>query len=194
MQADPAPPPDHRGRGVVLYGPPASGKDTITAALTAHDARYQHFQPLKVGAGRTAGYRPSTAAALEQLRTTGALIWETHRYGAVYAIDRPGLAQLLAVDAVPVLHLAEPAALPALAAAFPDVRWTTVALTCPRDVAAARIEHRQTGDTAARLAAYDAFRPLPHATVAIATEALTPSAAATVIDAAMWTRGSSFGA
>lgn len=179
MQADPS-----RGRGVVLYGPPASGKDTITAALTAQDARYQHFRPLKIGAGRTAGYRPSTAAELEQLRTTGALIWETHRYGAVYAIDRAGLAQLLADDAVPVLHLAEPAALPALAAAFPDVRWTTVALTCPRDVAAARIEHRRTGDTAARLTAYDAFRPIAAPDVVVGTDMITADEAARLIAAA----------
>jgi len=178
----PADPP--RGRGVVLYGPPASGKDTITAALTAHDARYQHFLPLKVGAGRTAGYRPSTAAALEQLRTAGALIWETHRYGAVYAIDRAGLAQLLAVGAVPVLHLAEPTALSLLAAAFPDVRWTTVALTCPRDVAAARIERRQTGDTAARLAAYDAFQPLPAPDVLVDSHTVTADEAARLIAAA----------
>jgi guanylate kinase len=180
MSADPP-----RGRGVVLYGPPASGKDTITAALTAHDARYQHFRPLKVGAGRAAGYRPSTAAELEQLRTASGLIWETHRYGAVYAIDRAGLAQLLAADAVPVLHLAEPAALPALAVAFPDVQWTTVALICPRDVAAARIEHRRTGDTAARLAAYDAFRPLTDPDVVLATETVGPDAAAQRIAAAV---------
>lgn len=187
----PAEPP--RRRGVVLYGPPASGKDTITAALTARDDRYQHSRPLKVGAGRTTGYRPTTAAALEQLRTAGALIWETHRYGAVYAIDHAGVTQLLAADAVPVLHLAEPAALPALAAAFPDVRWTTVALTCPRDVARARIEHRRTGDTGARLAAYDAFQPLPRTDVVIATDALTPSAAADLIAASMGPSGSSHG-
>lgn len=164
------------GRGVVLYGPPASGKDTITAALTARDDRYQHFAPLKVGAGRTTGYRRSTAAALEQLRAAGALVWETHRYGAVYAIDRAGLAELLGAGAVPVLHLAEPAALPALAAAFPGVRWTIVALTCPRDVTLARIEHRRTGDTAARIAAYDTFQPLPRVDVdvVIATDTLGP--------------------
>jgi guanylate kinase len=179
----PAEPP--RGRAVVLYGPPASGKDTITAALSARDDRYQHFAPLKAGPGRTAGYRPATTAALEQLRAAGALVWETHRYGAVYAIDHAGLAQLLDAGAVPVLHLAEPAALPALAAAFPGVEWTTVALTCPRDVALGRIERRGTGDTGARLAAYDAFQPLPRADVVINTDTLRPDAAADLITAAM---------
>ncbi len=178
----PAEPP--RGRGVVLYGPPASGKDTITAALTARDDRYQHFRPLKAGAGRTTGYRSTTAAALEQLRAAGALIWETHRYGAVYAIDHAGVTQLLDAGAVPVLHLAEPAALPALDEAFPDVRWTIAALTCPREVALARIEHRRTGDSAARLAAYDAFQPLHRPDVALDTDKLRPAAAAVIAVAA----------
>ncbi|MGK5554002.1 hypothetical protein ACSNOI_20525 [Actinomadura kijaniata] len=41
--------------GIVLYGPPASGKDTITAASSALDDRYVYFHKLKVGAGRSAG-------------------------------------------------------------------------------------------------------------------------------------------
>jgi predicted PilT family ATPase len=36
--------------GILLYGPPAAGKDTITTALAALDARYAPFRRLKVGA------------------------------------------------------------------------------------------------------------------------------------------------
>jgi len=35
--------------GVLLYGPPAAGKDTVSAALIAVDARYVLFERLKVG-------------------------------------------------------------------------------------------------------------------------------------------------
>ncbi|MGH2941284.1 MAG: hypothetical protein ACRDLN_00705 [Solirubrobacteraceae bacterium] len=41
--------------GVALYGPPASGKDTITRALTELDARYVHYLRLKAGSGRSDG-------------------------------------------------------------------------------------------------------------------------------------------
>jgi len=179
----PDPPRPRAQPAVVLYGPPASGKDTITAALTALDGRYQHFRPLKVGAGRTAGYRVSTPAQLEQLRAAGAVVFETHRYGAVYAIDRAGIAELLDADAIPVLHLAEPAALPALADAFPTVAWVTVALACPRAGAEERIRARGTGDTAARLAAYDTFEPLPDPDLTVDTASVSPTAAASLIAA-----------
>ncbi|TQS03808.1 guanylate kinase, partial [Microbispora hainanensis] len=42
--------------GVVLYGPPASGKNTITAAMHRHDPRFRLLPKLKVGAGRADGY------------------------------------------------------------------------------------------------------------------------------------------
>jgi hypothetical protein len=42
---------------VILYGPPAAGKGTVTKALTRLDNSYWLYQSLKVGPGRTAGYR-----------------------------------------------------------------------------------------------------------------------------------------
>jgi hypothetical protein len=44
-----------RKLGVILYGPPGAGKDTVTAALTSPDARFQLFRRIKAGAGRTMG-------------------------------------------------------------------------------------------------------------------------------------------
>lgn len=61
---------------VILYGPPAAGKDTVTKALTELDTNYQIYQRLKVGAGRRAGYRITTLSHLEALRSTGAVVWE----------------------------------------------------------------------------------------------------------------------
>lgn len=40
---------------LLLYGPPAAGKDTVTAALPEIDARYVAFRRLKIGNGESAG-------------------------------------------------------------------------------------------------------------------------------------------
>ncbi|MFD0564440.1 hypothetical protein ACFQ2M_22355 [Kitasatospora saccharophila] len=48
--------------GIILYGPPASGKDTITAALIEQDPRLAQFARLKIGGGRSQGYRMGTPA------------------------------------------------------------------------------------------------------------------------------------
>lgn len=79
-------PPVH---GMILYGPPAAGKDTITAALRQLDPRYVLFQRIKAGPGRSTGYRMADADALDALRAAGDVIYEHQRYGATYVIDRP---------------------------------------------------------------------------------------------------------
>lgn len=56
---------------VMLYGPPAAGKDTVTEALIRLDRSYRLYQRLKVGAGRTDGYRMTTLS-----RCT---LWTAHR-------------------------------------------------------------------------------------------------------------------
>ena len=167
---------------VVLYGPPASGKDTVTNALVQqYRGSFEHFRPLKAGPGRTTGYRLTTAEALDELRATGGLLWETHRYDAVYGVDEDELTRLLRRGAVPVLHLAEPAAVPRLRRARPGVRWLVVELWCPRDVAECRARARQTGDVDARLAAYDAFQPPDQIDLRINTARTPPGEAATAI-------------
>ncbi|SCL16736.1 guanylate kinase [Micromonospora nigra] len=174
-------------RGVILYGPPASGKDTVTAGLHRLDNRYQQFQRLKVGSGRTTGYRMTTAPELAALRAAGEVVWENRRYGAVYVVDDHGLRRQLH-DGIPVVHLGQVDAVDAVREAFPDAQWTVVALTCPRDVAAARIAQRQTGDTAERLQAWDQTEAIGAADLTIDTSETCPDRAAKLIDQAV--RGS----
>lgn len=171
------------GRGLVLFGPPASGKDTVTTALAALDPAHVHFRPLKAGPGRTSGYRMTTPEDLDRLRRRGDVVWTTRRYEAQYVIDAVELRALLDEGQVPVLHLAEPAALDELAAQFPDITWHVVLLSCPRDVAEQRIHARATGDTAARLAAYDAFQAPKRIDHRVDTAVLTPEQAAAAIAA-----------
>jgi guanylate kinase len=164
---------------MILYGPPAAGKNTVTTALTRLDGSYQLYRRLKVGAGRTDGYRMTTSSHVNALRTAGAIIWKTSRYGALYMVDRPSLTEMLTV-CIPVLHLGQVEAVKAVTSAL-ATQWLTVWLWCPRDVAARRIAMRGTGDAPARLRAWDDTQPLPDADVSLNTAEISPADAAATI-------------
>ncbi|MET7852939.1 guanylate kinase [Streptomyces avermitilis] len=143
-------------QGVILYGPPAAGKDTITRALNKLDARYTLFARLKVGSGKSAGYRMGSAEQLAQLETAGDVVYVNTRYGNRYVIDRPSL-NVAFVAGLPVVHLGQIDGVRALVDGYP-ANWTQVLLWCPQVVTAKRSEHRGDTDTADRLAAWDATR------------------------------------
>ncbi|MEU1751982.1 kinase [Micromonospora matsumotoense] len=169
--------------GVILYGPPAAGKDTVTRELVNLGGRVALFQRLKAGAGRTVGYRMVSHERFNELRKQGELIWENRRYGSVYGIDRSVLLSL-ADHSVPVLHLGQVAAIDAVKAATPSIRWIVVYLWCPRDIAEARIVARKTGDVGERLAAWDETEPLESADVDVNTAQNEPAVVArSILDA-----------
>lgn len=164
---------------VILYGPPAAGKDTVTDALTSLEQNYRLYRRLKVGAGRTIGYRMATLSHVDALRSMGDVVWETHRYGALYVVERASLSEMLTV-CIPVLHLGQVEAVKAVTSAL-ATQWVTAWLWCPRDVAAERIAKRGTGDAAARLQAWDETDPLPEADISVNTAEVRPSKAAAAI-------------
>ncbi|SDY44316.1 guanylate kinase [Micromonospora pattaloongensis] len=164
-------------RGVIIYGPPAAGKDTVTAALHELDSRFALYRRLKVGPGRATGYRITDTASLDQLHHRGEVVWENHRYGARYAVDRPSLVEHLSAG-VPIVHLGQRAAVAAVTAAVPDADWCVVYLWCPRHVAEQRIISRHTGDTAERLRAWDETEPLLDRDLFLNTAELAPHTAA----------------
>jgi guanylate kinase len=170
--------------GIILYGPPAVGKDTVTAALHHLDNRYRQFQRAKCGSGRTTGYRMITAEQLEEIRATGEVIWENERYGSTYVVDRLQLHRDVAAG-VPVLHLGQVPAVRAVLADQSPIRWLTAELWCPRSVAAQRIHDRDTGDDASRLTAYDETERLVAADLHLDTSLLTADEAAARINAAL---------
>jgi guanylate kinase len=168
-------------RGVILYGPPAAGKDTITTHLHTLNPAYVLFPRLKAGPGRAVGYRLTTSGELDRLATAGAIVWENSRYGARYAIDLPELDARLHAQ-VPVLHLGQVPAIEAVKKATPDTNWLVVSVWCSRDEAAHRIEQRATGDTMARLAAWDETEPLDAPDLVVDTTSATAQAAAEAIN------------
>jgi guanylate kinase len=144
------------GRALILYGPPASGKSTITRRLEQIDNRYRLFPRLKAGRGRQAEYRIATHDRIKELQAAGDVVWANERYGAVYAIDRPYLRCMVEEGRIPILHVGQRSAVDAIVSAVPDVQVTAVSLICPRELALQRIAGRATGDIADRIAAYDA--------------------------------------
>ncbi|WP_405769893.1 guanylate kinase [Streptomyces sp. NBC_01538] len=174
-------------QGILLYGPPAAGKDTITAALTELDARYVPFARLKVGAGKSEGYRMGTAEHLSGLETRGDVIYRNERYGNIYVVDRPGLDQAMEGGRTPVVHLGQMAGMEQVTALFP-AHWVRVLLWCSKETTAQRSPQRGDTDTAARLAAWDATQadlaahPRAQWELRVDTDATAPRQAAQRID------------
>jgi len=170
--------------GVILHGPPASGKDTVTEALVRLDKGYSLYRKLKVGPGRTTGYRQATYQEVDTLRDGGLIVYENTRYSATYVIDRPTLSNLLA-RAIPVIHIGQAQGIEALRQAFDAARLLVVSLWCPREIAAARIAKRNTGDDQERLRAWDSTEAID-ADLRINTADISAACAAKSIDAALY--------
>lgn len=179
-------------RGVILYGPPAAGKDTITAALAKIDRKYAQFTRLKIGSGKVDGYRMGTAEQLAQLEAAGGVVYRNERYGNVYVIDRPGLDDAFAAG-VPVVHLGQVAGVQDLLAGYP-ADWVTVLLWCPQSVTEQRSLGRGDADTAKRIAVWKETQAdlAAHSgfqwDLTLRTDLTQPPQAARLIRQALWRR------
>ena len=138
---------------LALYGPPASGKDTVTRALMQLSADYVPFERLKVGSGRSNGYRSTTLAEIERLRDRDLIVYENERYGNLYVVDQPALDGLLDRGAIPIVHVRQIEGVHALKRYPAD--WLAVLVWCSRQVAEERARARGSKDVPARLAAWD---------------------------------------
>jgi guanylate kinase len=140
-------------RCLVLYGPPASGKDTITAELSAAWPQYVPFRRLKSGKGNTTGYRMTTPEDIDALTARGDVLYRNDRYRSTYAVDRAELDALCAAGNVPVVHLGQIDGVQAVTA-YPAA-WTRVLLWCPRQTTRDRVIARGNTDVEERLGVWD---------------------------------------
>ncbi|MZD09149.1 guanylate kinase [Streptomyces sp. SID5785] len=175
--------------GVILYGPPGSGKDTISGELSSLNPEFVLFQRLKAGPGRTTGYRVTTSERIEELARAGEVLYRNARYDAEYAIDRPELSALTGAGRIPVLHMGQVAGVSAVSEL--PLRWVKVLLWCPLAVTADRCQGRGDKDVEARLKVWHETRQdlLDHAaepwSAVLHTDRLTASEAARIIEAAV---------
>jgi guanylate kinase len=137
---------------LLLSGPPACGKDTITQALGALDGRFRLFPKLKVGTGRSQGYRMILAEGLQGLQTRGLILQRHERYGNTYAVDAPGLDEMWRRGDWPVIHVGRRANLDAFAPF--RLRALSVLLWASEAVTRRRLEARDPRDVARRMAAW----------------------------------------
>lgn len=171
--------------GVILYGPPGSGKDTVTTELTRLRSEFELFERLKAGPGRTTGYRLTTVDHIEELSRAGGLLYRNARYDAEYAIDRQGLAALVDAGRIPILHMGQVVGASA-AAKFP-LHWIRVLLWCPLDATESRSIGRGDKDVEARVKVWHETREdlLAHEsepwTLILRTDQLSPAESANAI-------------
>ena len=171
---------------VILYGPPASGKDTITRALASLDPLYTLFRRLKIGNGNTSGYRMANPGDLAALRERGQVLYQNDRYGSTYVVDRPHLAAMFGAGQIPVVHIGQVEGIRAVCSYPAD--WITVALWCARSTTARRARERGSADIDARLTAWDEtledFRTVGNAgfLACLDTDTIEPGDAAKAID------------
>ena len=168
-------------KGVMLYGAPATGKDTVTRALVDRFPDvFVHFWRLKAGPGRTAGYRMVSLEHVEALPES-AVLWTNHRYGATYVVDREGLSQIWSDCRIPIVHLGQPEAVDAIVGRTPEATWLVVELYSSLTVLKDRIRVRATGDDDQRITAALNTPRLPRADVSINTGSTQPDEAAQLI-------------
>lgn len=171
-------------RGVILYGPPASGKSTVTAILQ-ESGDFALFQRLKAGSGNTTGYRMTTPEHLDRLRSAGQLLWENRRYGSTYAVDRQGLDVALSAAPTPILHLGQPEAIQAITESYPARTWLVVELWADLIDTETRLRQRGDSNREERLTAWADTPRLADPDLRIDTTQRTPAEAGEAIRSAL---------
>jgi hypothetical protein len=123
--------------GIVLAGPPASGKRTTTFALTSLRRSYAPFPALTVARQPSIHAEQTTRQHLDELRAWAQIFHEFTVEGTSYAFDRERLSKLREQGRIPVACVDDADALQAFEHESSD--WLQILLWCPREAAERRL-------------------------------------------------------
>jgi hypothetical protein len=124
-------------RGVVLAGPPASGRRTAVFALTSLRRSYAHYPALTTAHQDLVDAVHTTRQQMDDLRSWAQLFAGSTRDGIGWAYDRARLTRLREQGRVPVACVDDVDVLRAFEREADD--WLVVLLWCPREEAERRI-------------------------------------------------------
>jgi hypothetical protein len=124
-------------RGVVLAGPPASGRRTTAFALTSLRRSYAHYPALTPARQALVDAAQATRRQLDELRSWAQLFAESTCDGVGYAYDRERLNKLRDQGRIPVACVDDVDVLRAFEQEADD--WLPVLLWCPREEAERRL-------------------------------------------------------
>jgi guanylate kinase len=161
--------------GVILHGPPASGKSTVTRELISLKSGFRNFKTIKVTTDSSFGdYEFLTPIEFNRVENENRIVWQIHRYDAIYAIDRLRLADDL-LCSVPIVQVGQAGAVGAVVKEFSDTTWVTVDLRCDRQSARARLVARNPREVELRISVWDKTPQLDNCTLVLDTVVLSPS-------------------
>jgi guanylate kinase len=141
---------------LLLYGPPASGKTSITRLLHELDSTVTLFPTYKIGNGSCEDYRFTTEAHYLSLKQAKQIVFANRRYNNKYFVDLPTLTKLQAADKKVVLHIGGVSKMSflRLRKALPE-KWLFVELQNSLEVCKKRTVRRGDEDVAKRLATWE---------------------------------------
>lgn len=138
--------------GVLLAGPPASGKRTAAFSLTTLRRCYAHVPALSIDPHRSVDGEKATQRHLDELGSWAQIFHSATVGGVQYSYDRERLVRLREQGRLPIVCVEDAHALAAFEAE--SAGWLPVVLWCPRDEAEKRLTRgRQVGEPV-----YDADR------------------------------------
>ena len=124
-------------RGVILAGPPASGRRTVAFALTSLRRSYAHYPALTTERQALVDAARTTQSQLDELRSWAQLFVEFTCEGISYAYDHQRLNKLREQGRIPVACVDDIDVLRAFEQEADD--WLQVLLWCPRQEAERRL-------------------------------------------------------